>query len=39
MRDQSVIKGKFDQKGDKTKLVSHCGEGFNKKKKRGEEKK
>ena len=37
--DQSVLKGKFDQKGDKTKLVSHFGEGFNVMKKRGEEKK
>ena len=39
MRDQSVIKGKLGSNRDKTKLVSHFGEGFNVKKKRGEEKK
>ena len=39
LKDQIVIKAKLDQKGDKTKLVSHFGEAKNVKKKRGEEKK
>ena len=39
MKNQSVIKGEFDQKGDKTKLVSYFWESKNVRKKRGEEKK
>ena len=36
MRDQSLIKESKVKKWDKTKLVSHFGEGFNVKKKRRE---